>query len=630
MDAPIPIIYGEEEFRQRILERTGGTREPLGLVLSGGSARAFAHIGVLARLEESGIVPDFIVANSMGSIVGLLYAAGFSPAQIKQLVTETELGPLFSPVVPLKGGILDVSRFSDLVRAYLGERRLEDLPIPILICTEDLVTKREVRLAEGDFYTAMEAAYALPVYFSPVPYGQHLLIDGGITNLLPLGVAYGYTDTVIVSSTFYDAPGLNLRNPLIILNTAIDIGKRRAGVADLVANSEALWIRCDVEKISFMAFDAIDLLADAGYRSADAMAPAYATLPAAGLDPVLLSRRNDLDLLIPGVLRDWNRFQRTPAQEPELGVSLSLASRAFPGDRWLLSDALGLGAALGLRSGALEAKLCLGADWEPAAYSGLVDQSQRGLAPAASADLAFYPLPALAMVSSGTLRWESQEAELSGYIRNGLHVALVGKTGRTRIDARSLLEHRFDGGLQFGSMLLTSSVEVHQLPRSQSLWFSLEAGHQLAGNYDRHLGFARAAAELPLGGSFSVVADTLVRGGLQAGTMAPLFLSDGFGTADSADYSGLHRILVLGGLALQWSPQGFKPSFGELIILKKNSVGLYADALWRPDFSNAIPVVAGIRLNTDASLIGLKSGTIQLELGCDVDAQAVVFRAFLF
>jgi hypothetical protein len=71
MDAPIPIVYGEEGFRQRIEARTGGEREAVGLVLSGGSARAFAHIGVLTRMEEAGIVPDFIVANSMGSIIGL-------------------------------------------------------------------------------------------------------------------------------------------------------------------------------------------------------------------------------------------------------------------------------------------------------------------------------------------------------------------------------------------------------------------------------------------------------------------------------------------------------------------------------------------------------------------------------
>ena len=142
--AATPIRYGEEAFLARIQARTGGLRTPVGLVLSGGSARAFAHIGVLRRLEEAGIVPDFIVANSMGSIIGLLYAAGLSPGQIYQLVSSTDLGRLFEPVLPLGGGILDPGRFSDLIRLYLGDLRLEDLPIPILVACEDLKTKRAI------------------------------------------------------------------------------------------------------------------------------------------------------------------------------------------------------------------------------------------------------------------------------------------------------------------------------------------------------------------------------------------------------------------------------------------------------------------------------------------------------
>ena len=80
----IPVTYGDEQFRERILERTGGKRDPIGLVLTGGSARALAHIGVLSYLEEVGIVPDFIISNSMGSIIALLYAAGLEPEQITE------------------------------------------------------------------------------------------------------------------------------------------------------------------------------------------------------------------------------------------------------------------------------------------------------------------------------------------------------------------------------------------------------------------------------------------------------------------------------------------------------------------------------------------------------------------
>ncbi|MFA7643099.1 MAG: patatin-like phospholipase family protein, partial [Sphaerochaetaceae bacterium] len=205
MAAAVPISYGESLFRQRILVQTEGERDPVGLVLSGGSARAFAHIGVLQYLEEQGIVPDFIISNSMGSIVGILYAAGLSPDQILSIITEVDITQLFDLSIPLAGGVLDISRFLSLVASHLGESlRIEELPIPIMIVCEDLATKRQVRIMEGDMLTVMGAAFALPVYFPPVEYNGHMLVDGGITNLVPLDIAYRFTDTTIVSTTFYE------------------------------------------------------------------------------------------------------------------------------------------------------------------------------------------------------------------------------------------------------------------------------------------------------------------------------------------------------------------------------------------------------------------------------------------
>ncbi|MDD3823534.1 MAG: patatin-like phospholipase family protein, partial [Sphaerochaetaceae bacterium] len=178
MAAAVPISYGESLFRQRILAQTEGERDPVGLVLSGGSARAFAHIGVLQYLEEQGIVPDFIISNSMGSIVGILYAAGLSPDQILSIITEVDITQLFDLSIPLAGGVLDISRFLSLVASHLGESlRIEELPIPIMIVCEDLATKRQARIMEGDMLTGMGAAVALPVYFPPGEYNGHMLVD---------------------------------------------------------------------------------------------------------------------------------------------------------------------------------------------------------------------------------------------------------------------------------------------------------------------------------------------------------------------------------------------------------------------------------------------------------------------
>ena len=125
----IPVTYGDEGFRERILERTGGDRDPVGLVLTGGSARALAHIGVLQYLEENGIVPDFIVSNSMGSIIALLYAAGLSPADISELLMSADLSDLFNGLMVIPNLIALLCLHKVVVRCLDDfEQKLQQQP----------------------------------------------------------------------------------------------------------------------------------------------------------------------------------------------------------------------------------------------------------------------------------------------------------------------------------------------------------------------------------------------------------------------------------------------------------------------------------------------------------------------
>ena len=164
LTSDISITYGEESFRNRILERTEGKRDPIGLVLTGGSARALAHIGVLTYLEEQSIEPDFIVANSMGSIIGLLYAAGLEPTQIAAVINAGDISNYFDITLPIGGGVLDPSSFKTLCQSVIGyDLMLEDLPIPVMVICDDLVTKREIRFCEGNLADILIASFALPV-----------------------------------------------------------------------------------------------------------------------------------------------------------------------------------------------------------------------------------------------------------------------------------------------------------------------------------------------------------------------------------------------------------------------------------------------------------------------------------
>ena len=263
----IPVTYGDEAFRERILQRTEGKRDPIGLVLTGGSARACAHIGVLRYLDERGIVPDFIVSNSMGSIIGMLYAAGITPDQIEEILRVGDISSYFALTLPSNGGFLDPSGFKALIDYIVGEDyRMEETDIPVMVVFDDLVSKREVRITEGPFTDVLIGSFALPVYFSPYKYNGHLLVDGGVISLAPIDAAYEYTDTVILSTTFYDADTMNLINPVTILNSSFDIGKRQNASSDLKKYTDLIWIRCAVEQFSFMAFKDAATMADIGYE----------------------------------------------------------------------------------------------------------------------------------------------------------------------------------------------------------------------------------------------------------------------------------------------------------------------------------------------------------------------------
>lgn len=262
-----PIRVGMDEF-ERKLDAIRAEREPIGLVLSGGSARAFAHIGVLAAMEAVGVRPDYIVANSMGAIVALLYAAGYSPADIERLVAGTDLASMFEPVIPLRGGLLDARKFEAAMRTLLGgDRDLADLPIPIIIVTEDLKTRRPVHIASGDFAQVLTASFALPAFFEPVDMGELRLSDGGVTNLVPVAAAAAYSSKVIAATALYDRD-LNLSNPLVVLGRAIDIGKTRQAITEM-EKFRPVVIRCEVEDVSFMDFDKAEMLVRRGKSSAE-------------------------------------------------------------------------------------------------------------------------------------------------------------------------------------------------------------------------------------------------------------------------------------------------------------------------------------------------------------------------
>ncbi|MCQ2575435.1 MAG: patatin-like phospholipase family protein [Treponema sp.] len=269
----VPFHEGIEEFEAKIQKiRDEEGREPLCLVMCGGSARAFCHVGMLKALEENDVVPDFIIANSMGAVIGMLYAYGFSPEKIEEVISKINLSSYFEPVMPLHGGLLSVRKYEAMINQLLGEEshRVEDCAIPILLLTEDLYTKRQVWHASGDFAKIMDAAFAMSAFMEPTKYKLEdgtpvSLIDSGSIDIAGLKIAKHFSDNIIISTAFYDKK-VNYNNPIVIINRTFSIGKERVAIHDIMELQPVL-IRNDVEHFSFMEFQNSHEISAAGYKS---------------------------------------------------------------------------------------------------------------------------------------------------------------------------------------------------------------------------------------------------------------------------------------------------------------------------------------------------------------------------
>lgn len=162
-------------------------RKKVGLVLSGGSVRGAAHLGVLEVLEREGIRPDCVVGVSAGSVVGAVYCAGLDLDEIKRLALGLQWKKLGRVTRP-RLGFLDGTRLEAYLAEIIGHLRFEELEIPFAAVAVDIVRGELVVLKEGPVALAVRASCALPGVFTPVERGEQMLVDGGVLNNLPVSV----------------------------------------------------------------------------------------------------------------------------------------------------------------------------------------------------------------------------------------------------------------------------------------------------------------------------------------------------------------------------------------------------------------------------------------------------------
>ena len=261
-------------------------RPKIGLVLSGGGAKGFAHVGVLKVLEQAGIKVDFIGGTSMGAVIGGLYASGYNASQLDSIVKVTNFDNLLIDYVPrssksfyqkrndelyavilpfnkfkigapqsLSKGMFNYNLFNRLTLHARHVRDFNQLPTPFLCMATDIEIGKQVVLDKGVLAQALFASSALPSVFSPVILDGKLLVDGGVTNNYPIEeIRKLGADIIIgvdVQSGLRDKEQLQDGTKILFQITNLQM------IEKMEANSKStdIYIKPDIKNIGVVSFE---------------------------------------------------------------------------------------------------------------------------------------------------------------------------------------------------------------------------------------------------------------------------------------------------------------------------------------------------------------------------------------
>jgi len=175
-------------------------RKKLGIALGSGSARGWAHIGVLNALDEEGLKVDYISGTSIGSVVGAVYSIGDMEAFEKFTRSIDWKGVVSLIDVTFPGtGLIPAKRVFKMLSEYYKDIKIEDLPIPYCAVAADVRTGEEVRFTKGRVSDAVRASVAIPGILTPHKYEGRVLVDGGIVNPVPVNVVRGMGADVVIA-----------------------------------------------------------------------------------------------------------------------------------------------------------------------------------------------------------------------------------------------------------------------------------------------------------------------------------------------------------------------------------------------------------------------------------------------
>lgn len=238
----------------------------LGVALSGGGARGFAHIGALKALNDMGLKPDVIAGVSAGSVVSVFYASGLIDNERDLLVpmfNHRHFSAFAQPKLP-KDGLFRIDRFEKELRERLPYENIEDLPLKTVVCATDLDGGTKVAFTSGALAPRVVASCSIPIVFEPKTIDGVRYVDGGVLRNLPAWAIRHMCDTLIGINCSPIAPYTPAKEIASIAMRAYTLMAKNNVVADLELCDHVVTLN---ETASHQVFDLreLELMVESGY-----------------------------------------------------------------------------------------------------------------------------------------------------------------------------------------------------------------------------------------------------------------------------------------------------------------------------------------------------------------------------
>lgn len=243
----------------------------IALVLGGGAAKGFAHIGVIKALEAQGIVPDIVVGTSAGAVVGVLYAAGYNGFELQKIALQLEEAQLSDWSLPDRG-VIKGEALQNFINKTLRGRTLEKLNRTFGVVATDLKTGEPIVFRTGDSGMAVRASASVPGVFQPVDISGKEYVDGGLVSPVPVRAARAMGADFIIAVDISSRPQqAKTRSTLDVLLQTVSIMGQAISKQEL--KEATVVIRPAIHEISSTDFQTRHLAVLEGEKAASMMMP---------------------------------------------------------------------------------------------------------------------------------------------------------------------------------------------------------------------------------------------------------------------------------------------------------------------------------------------------------------------